>query len=375
MRKTILHIITSLADGGAEAVLFRFCSVDMAEKHIIISLIDEGKYGPLLRQAGFEVYVLNLRPNRISFSGIYKLYHLIKEKKPDVVQTWMYHADLMGGIVSRVAGIKNVIWGVHNTILVRGESKFSTIFIARLNALLSGIVPRKIVYCAQKSRDVQEAIGYKRSKGKVVPNGYKINDFTPNKRFETSIRQPLDLSDDTFIIGHVGRFDPLKDHKNLIEAIANLPKKGVKFKVVLIGSNLDSNNETLTGWIEKHQLEEFFNLQGPRNDIPAVMNGIDLFLLSSYAEAFPNVLNEAMACGTPCVSTDVGDASLIVGDTGWIVPPKDPKSMANAIMQAIEEKHTNTESWQARKVACRDRIVDNYSIDKMISSYKNVWFG
>lgn len=374
MRKTILHIITSLADGGAEAVLFRFCNEDRAEKHIIISLMDESKYGSLLREQGFEVYALNLSPNRISILGIYKLYNIIKAKKPDVVQTWMYHADLMGGIVSRVAGINNVIWGVHNTILVRGESKFSTILIAKLNALLSGIVPRKIIYCAQKSRDVQEAIGYNKRKGKVVSNGYKINDFTPNKSYETSIRKSLNLSEDTFIIGHVGRFDPLKDHKNLIEAIANLPKKKVKFKVVLIGSNLDQNNSTLTGWIEKHQLNEFFYLQGPRNDIPVVMNGFDLFLLSSFAEAFPNVLNEAMACGTPCVSTDVGDASLIVGDTGWIVPPKDPKSMANSIMQAIDEKHTNTESWHARKVACRNRIVDNYSIDKMISSYKNVWF-
>lgn len=104
------------------------------------------------------------------------------------------------------------------------------------------------------------------------------------------------------------------------------------------------------------------------------MNGFDLFVLSSVSEAFPNVLNEAMACGTPCITTNVGDAAVIVGDTGWVVPPKDPQALAKAMLEAMEEQQDNPQAWQARKKACRERIVNNFSIKKMVESYHQVWF-
>ncbi|MPX98375.1 glycosyltransferase, partial [Salinivibrio sp. VYel6] len=114
---------------------------------------------------------------------------------------------------------------------------------------------------------------------------------------------------------------------------------------------------------------------GRRDDITAVMNGFDIFVLSSASEAFPNVLSEAMACGTPCVTTDVGDAAIIVGDTGWVVPPKNPQALAKAILEAMEERQNNPQAWQARKRACRERIVNNFSIEKMVDSYHRVWWG
>jgi glycosyltransferase involved in cell wall biosynthesis len=137
--------------------------------------------------------------------------------------------------------------------------------------------------------------------------------------------------------------------------------------------NLDNGNNALVRLLKENGLIERVHLLGIRKDILTVMNGIDLFMLSSISEAFPNVLNEAMACGTPCITTDVGDAGLIVGKTGWVVKPKDPKALANASIQALKEKQSNNESWGQRKDACRQRIVENFTFEKMIKKYKEVW--
>ena len=149
--------------------------------------------------------------------------------------------------------------------------------------------------------------------------------FHQNDSLGKDFRDKLKISQDAFIIGHVASYDPLKDQNTLIESFNILNQQHFNFTAILIGKNLDNDNHDLVDIIGEKSLSSRIRLLGTRNDIPAVMNGIDLFILSSISEAFPNVLNEAMACGTPCVSTDVGDAALILGDTGWIVPPKDPK--------------------------------------------------
>lgn len=370
----VLHIITNLNDGGAEAVLYRMCQFNNGNTHIVISFMDEGKYGPMLRDIGIETYTLGMSHGGVKLSALVRLFKLLRVIKPDVVQTWMYHADLLGGVVSRLSGIRNVVWGVHNTTLVKGESKRTTMLIAKLNALLSRFIPHKIVYCAEKSRSVQESLGFSKSKGVVVPNGYDISDFKPNDNERAAIRNEFGVGEGVFLIGHVGRYDPQKDHENLINAIAQLPENIHKIKVVLVGTNLDTQNDTLMKSIAKHQLTDRFILNGRRNDIPAVMNGLDLFVLSSaFGEAFPNVLNEAMACGIPCVATDVGDASVIVADTGWIVPPKNPQALANEITEAVDEAYTNQYSWSLRKEACRSRIVVNFSLKRMVEGYESVW--
>jgi glycosyltransferase involved in cell wall biosynthesis len=370
----VLHIITCLYDGGAEGVLYRLCSTDNSCNHTVVSLMDEGKYASLLNDIGVEVHCLNMKPSRLSFGGIIKLYKIIKKTKPNVVQTWMYHADLIGGLVARISGVHNVVWGVRHTTLVKGESKYTTILIARINAFLSYFIPKKIIYCALKSREVQESLGFKRSKGLVVPNGYNINDFQPSQAGRSRFRKELFIEDDVFLIGHVGRYDPQKDHENLIKAIVKLDCNDKKFKVVLVGSNLDTSNNELNKIIHNYDLIDEFILMGKRTDIFNIMNGFDLFVLSSSSEGFPNVLAEAMACGTPCITTDVGDASVIVGTTGWVVPPKDPHALANAILQAIQEKTHNHQAWIKRKQACRNRIVENFGIERMVANYHQVWF-
>ena len=369
----ILHVISGLKRGGAETQLFRICQFDRDNVHVVVSLSNKEGYGDILEKINVSVYALNFSSGKINISGLFKLYRIIKQSKPDVIQTWMNHADLIGGIIARIAGIKNIFWGVHQTILIKGKSKASTIMIVRLNAILSNLIPNKIIYCAEKSREVHELIGFKKSIGEVIQNGYDIKIFHQNDSLGKDFRDKLKLSQDTFIIGHVASYDPLKDQDTLIRSLGNLLQRKIKFKAILVGTNLDHSNEDLVNSLKNNGLLNNVHLLGIRDDILSVMNAIDLFLLSSISEAFPNVLNEAMLCGTPCLTTNVGDAAVIVDKTGWVVEPRDSIAMADACIDAITEKEKNNEYWKNRKESCRKRIIENFSFDKMINKYNEVW--
>ncbi|WP_239670704.1 glycosyltransferase [Vibrio variabilis] len=198
--------------------------------------------------------------------------------------------------------------GVHQSNLARGESKRSTIWVAKLNALLSRFVPDRIIYCAEKARSVQEDIGYVASKGAVVQNGYDVDDFAVDMASRATFRQQLALTEHEFLVGHVGRYHPFKDYPTLTSAINTLVQSDVSCTFTLVGHELTRENKDLMEQLTDES-KKAVKLLGRRSDVPAVMNGMDLFVLSSASEAFPNVLNEAMACGTPCVTTDVGDAA------------------------------------------------------------------
>ena len=369
----VLHIITGLKKGGAETLLFNLCKFDKQNNHTIISLsdVEDSELPP--NYPNVTVHSLNFPNGRIKIPGLFKLYKLIKKIKPNIVQTWMIHADLIGGIVARFAGIRNIFWGVHHTVLVKGKVKYSTSLILKFNAFLSSFVPKKIIYCAEKSRTIQESLGFKKSKGIVIQNGYDLDNFFQNDSLGEVFLKELDVSEDAFVIGHVGSYDPLKDQNSLIEALTVLNQKQFNFTAVLVGKNLDKNNNELVSKIMENGLSDHVHLLGIRNDIPSIMNAIDIFMLSSLSEAFPNVLNEAMACGTPCITTNVGDASLIVDNTGWIVYPKDPKSLADAVIKAADEKKLDNDKWINRKKECRQRIAKNFTLEKMVTRYGEVW--
>lgn len=372
--KTILHIISGLNNGGAEGVLYRLCKYDSKHQHVVVSMMNEGKYGPLLREAGVVMFCLNMPQGRVTFSGLWHLFKFVRQHKPDVVQTWMYHADLIGGVIARLAGMRNVFWNIRHTTLEPGKSKKSTILIAKLCAYLSGFIPKGIVCCAQEAVRVHSELGYKYSKMIVIGNGYDLDILNPNDDLAIRFKTELNIKTNTALLGMVGRFNPQKDHFGLLTALSMIKDRSSYFKVALIGSDLNSSNSALNDQIKKLGLEANLLLLDQRMDVPAIMNGLDIHVLSSSSEGFPNVLAESMACGTPCVTTDVGDAAIIVGDTGWVVPPKDPQALANAILEAMEEQQNNPQAWQARKQACRQRIVDDFSIEKMLTRYYQAWF-
>jgi len=374
----IIHVITTLTHGGAEAVLYRLCSNDRLNTHIVVSLMDEGIYafGPSLQKVGIAVHYLNMPRSRVTISGVIKLFRLIRNLKPDVVQTWMYHADLIGGIVAKLAGVKQIYWNIRNSTLELGKSKYSTIMVLKLCAKLSGFLPKGIVCCAYKAKEVHATLGYDAKKMFIIGNGYDLSIFKESPDLGRKFREELNLAKDTRLLGMVGRFDPQKDHFGLLEALNLVKQAGFEFRFCLVGDDLNFGNIKLIEKIKELDLIEEIILLDRRSDIPVVMNGLDIHLLSSaYGEAFPNVVAEAMACGTPCVTTDVGDAALIVGDTGWVVPPANAARFAEGIAMALKECGGDPDSWQTRREAARTRVIENFGLEKMITAYHAVWRG
>lgn len=369
----IVHIITGLNNGGAEGVLFRLCTHDKQNQHIVISMMDGGKYGPLLEKNGVEVYCLSLSQGKISFKGLMNLYKLLKKFNPDVVQTWMYHADLVGGVLARLAGNKNIFWNIRHTELKKGLSKKSTIYIAKISSLASYFIPKMIICCASNAAEVHQNLGYDKRKLTVIHNGFELDRFLPDETLKRLITDELSLGLSSDTIGMVGRYDPQKDHMNLMRAVDIVLKSRPELKVLLVGKDLNNSNNELLSKIKHLDLKDSIYFLDQRSDIPAIMNSLDLHVLSSaYGEGFPNVLAEAMACGIPCVATDVGDSALIVGDTGWIVPVSDSEKLANAILLALKEKE-NKQQWTLRKQAAHRRISDNFDITTMVEGYNNIW--
>lgn len=370
----VLHIITSLADGGAEAVLYRLCTHDAESRHVVVSLMDEGKYGPLLRAVGIEVHGIGMPRGGIRMGALWRLWRLVRQQRPDVVQTWMYHADLIGGCVARMAGVPVVCWGMHNTTLDPGASARGTILVARLCARLSRWVPRAIVSCSREAVRVHRALGYTAEKFVVIPNGYDLGRFTPDDVARQRLRGQWGIDADTPLIGMVARFDPQKDHATLVAALGMLAGAGAAFRAVLVGTGMDDGNAALVAAMAAAGLGERVRLLGRRDDVPAVMCALDLHVLSSaYGEAFPNVLAEAMACGTPCVTTNVGDAALIVGDMGWVVPPRDAEALADAIGTALLERAERPTDWSMRGRVARERVAGHFGIESMVAAYRTVW--
>lgn len=371
-RLNVIHLITGLNDGGAEGTLYRLCVHDKKNEHLVISLMGEGKYGPLLKSAGVKLHCLNMPQGRITLKGIWKLWRLLRTHSPDVLQTWLYHADLVGGVVAKMANVGKVFWGIRNGNLKRGTVKKGTIVVARLCGYISSWVPFRIISCSEKAIQTHLQFGYTADKFRVIPNGYDLSQFVRDKSLSLSMRTELNIAPSVPLLGMVARFDPQKDHANLIAALSLLKKQKQNFHCILVGTGMEPNNNELTNLITAADLTDRITLLGRRNDIPALMCTLDIHVLSSLGEAFPNVLAEAMACSTPCVTTDVGDAALIVGNTGWVVPREDASALADAIkasLTCLEDELV----WPARQNAARERISMNFTIEHMAKTYDAMW--
>lgn len=369
----ILHIITGLEHGGAEGLLCRLIAASSTEtEHIVISLGGLSYYGPRLLASGVEVHTLEMPAGRVTFSGLLTLRRIIRAFSPDVVQTWMYHADLLGGVVARWAGIRAVCWNIRNSNLVAGKSSFSARAAAKICAHISSRVPARIICCSEQAAKLHQSIGYQANKFVVIPNGYDVAQFSPSKDKGAKLREEWHIHPDELLLGMVARWDPQKDHASLLSAMALVKRTRPQLRCVLVGPNMDQHNTELMALIASNRLQDSVVLAGPRDDIPAVMNALDLHVLSSsYGEAFPNVVAEAMACGTPCVVTDVGDAPLIVGNTGRVVTPNNSGLLA----QAIEQVLLIIDSPQSGEVkqTCRSHIVENFDINRIARFYYDIW--
>jgi glycosyltransferase involved in cell wall biosynthesis len=304
--------------------------------HSVISLTGIGTIGEQLLSEGIEVSCLGMRSVLQAPIALWRLTRKLRKEKPTVVQTWMYHSDLIGGIAARLAGIRNVVWGIHSTHLgVVGKP--TTVLVMRICALLSGWVPTKIICVAHASKLVHISAGYEPRRVLVIPNGLDLGNFDVTDVSRTIARETFGVGPDDIVVGTMGRFDPAKDYENFVSAAAIVAKAFPEARFVMAGRGLDSDNSTLSSWIEKTSFANRFVLLGERRDPAACLAAMDVFCLSSRSEALPTVVAEAMAVGTPCVVTDVGDSRVLVGDAGVVVPKEDPGALAEGISQMLSK--------------------------------------
>lgn len=367
----VVHIISGLGQGGAETVLHRLVTAPgQNTEHLVISMGGEGVFGPRLRAAGIPVYALGMKGPLGMMKGLWRMQGLLRSLAPDVVQTWMYHADLVGGLVARLAGVRAVSWGIRNSGADLARSSRSSRVLAAISAPLSRLIPAVVVACARNAAQRHQRWGYDGDRMLVVPNGYDLSLWQPDPDARVQVREEWRVGDDTVVVGSVARWNPLKDHENLIAAMAEV-REDRQMRLVLVGQGMDVGNDELMALLRKHGMVERTILLGMREDVPRVMQGFDLHVLSSRAEGFPNVVAEAMAAGVLCVVTDVGDAAYIVDDTGWVVPPRNAFALARGIEQAVAT--AGTPAAASRVDAGRQRVMSLFSLESMVANWQAVW--
>lgn len=371
MPNKIVHVIIGLNVGGAELMLKRLVLHSQKTgkfQHIVISLTDNGVIGPDLQDQGIQVYSLGMTSTPSVPKTFLKLKKLLKELKPDVVQTWMYHADFLGGIAAKSVGVKNIVWGIRTTDVSQGPSK-QTVYLSKVCAKLSYYVPNSIVCAAHVSKNYHIGIGYDESKMMVIPNGFDIEALSSTREDGLNIRKEIGLTADDIVIGSVGRFNPVKNQKLFIDVAANLVKNFPDLKFMLVGRDNNVENTELMSWITQHDLVDSFKLLGQRDDVPKCLKAMDIFCLHSKTEGFPNVVGEAILADTTCVAADVGDVGVLL-DKESIALSNDVDGISHAIKNYLSySKSALIEKADENK----RNVIDKYSIKNVVNKFHELY--
>jgi len=371
-RFLVVHIITGLSSGGAEITLYKLLSRVNRERFsaVVVSLIDRGTLGDRIEALGIPVHTIGMKPGMLTPTAIWRLLHTVRQLKPDLVQGWMYHGNLAAQLSSIFLLHKvPVLWSIHNSIYSLTFEKKMTASVIRLGASLSKF-PNNIVFVSRTSKSQHETLGYCSQNSCVIPNGFDTSLFIPSVAARLAVRSELGLSKKTFLIGIIGRYHPMKDHANFLQAAALLLKNRPNVHFLLVGQQVERENQVLNQLIQELRLFEQIHLLGERSDIPRLTAALDIACSSSYSEAFPNVIGEAMSCGVPCVVTDVGDSSWIVGNTGRVVPSRNPEALANAWKELFD---LDSETRETLGKAARKRIIECFAMDSFVNKYEELY--
>lgn len=371
-RIRVVHVINSFCAGGAEAMLsnlLRRSNCDRFESSVIALIDDLTVAGPIVR-AGIPLATVGMKPGIPDPRGLVRLARHLRRVQPDVVQTWMDHSNLIGGLAARLGSRAKIVWGIHASTHLPGVAKRLTRLTVSACARISHHVPSWIVLCAERCRPFYRDQGFASDRFVVIPNGFDTTVFRPNPDARLAVRRELGLASDTLVIGLVARYDPVKDHGSFLRAAAIVARRNPEVRFILCGANVDHNNSALVALVNQLGLAHHCHLLGRRQDVPAVQAAVDIAASSSISEAFPLAVGEAMACGIPCTVTDVGDSAILVGDSGRIVPPRDPEAMAAAWSElaAIGRRGRTELGEQARR-----RINDQFELGVITRRYEQLY--
>jgi glycosyltransferase involved in cell wall biosynthesis len=370
--RKILHIITALDVGGAEAMLQKLVlGADRSRfEHEVIALTGVGRIGRDIAAAGVGVRDLRMSPGRPDPRAFGRLARSIHGARPDIVQTWMYHADLVGGLAARAVCRAPVIWGIRGAF-DSVKSKRHMVWTARACAALSTRIPREIVSCSSALAESHIGLGYDALRIRVIPNGFDTSTYRPDLTARSALRAELGIVPEVPLVGHLARWDPQKDHVGFVEAALQVAQRDPDVHILMCGAGIDIGNEAILAPIRRAGAEPRFHLLGRRDDIPRVIAALDVLVSSSiYGEGFPNVLGEAMACGVPCVTTDVGDSAMVVGDTGRVTPAYDPTALASAIASVLELDPSDR---AALGKAARQRVEECFALPVVVGEFEALY--
>jgi glycosyltransferase involved in cell wall biosynthesis len=367
----VVHVITGLNVGGAERTLYNLLSGGLGSpaQTTVISLLDEGFFGPLLQESGVSVLTLGLsRLTRLT-SAIPRLRQLLGDLQPDLIQGWMYHGSLAATLTSWLApGNPVLAWNIRHCLYSLYSEKFLTQQVIRATRHFSKHADL-IIYNSQLAQQQHESFQFSASRSQVVANGFKSQNLLANFEQRSATRRSLGLSASGLVVGHVARYHPMKDHTSFLRAAKNIASSLPDVQFLLAGRDVSFANADLASIVPPHLRDRFYFV-GEHNNVPALMAAMDVFCQSSWSEAFPNALGEAMAAGVPCVTTDVGDSALIIGETGIVIPPKNGSALTKGLLSMLTK---SDQERQALGRMARSRIEDNYSLPVIVDKYKSLY--
>jgi glycosyltransferase involved in cell wall biosynthesis len=368
-----LHVITALQTGGAEMMLYNLLAgMDRARFDAsVICLGDCGLPGTRIKALGIPVHVAGMSPTCPAPALFWKVCRWARDLQPDLIQGWMYHGNAAASLAQWLSFRKApVLWSVHHTIYRLKDEKPRTANLIRLSALVSRRALR-IMYVSRESADQHEALGFAPERTIVIPNGFDCDLFKPSRPARSALRRQLNAGEDAVLIGRIGRFHPMKDHASFFRAAALISETNREIQFVLAGRGIDWKNPALVDLVNRFRLNGRVHLLGERADIPEVTAALDIATSSSsFGESFPLAVGEAMACGVPCVVTDVGHSAAIVGKTGLSVPPRDAAALAAAWLRLVD---AGVAARSELGTAARHRIIENFSMPRIIRRYEAIY--
>ncbi len=336
-------------------------------RSIVISMTDIGPIGENIADLMIPVFGLGMRRGRPNLAGMIRLFRIFRREAVDIIQTWLYHADLLGFVVGRIAGIRQTVWGIRCSDMEFRNYRPLTRLIVKVNAKLSPMV-EAIVVNSEAGKIIHRRMGYQIKRMVLISNGFDTAKFFPDESAREWMVNQLDLPNEVFLIGLVARWDPMKDHGNFLRAAAFLAEKDKSVHFLMAGQGVDSGNKKIMSFMNYGNLNGRVHALGFRNDMSRIMAALDIASSSSaYGEGFPNTIGEAMACGVPCVVTDVGDSAKIVGDTGLVVAPKDPEALSRAWKELID---LGDEGRRRLGSAARKRITEHFELSRITCEYE-----
>jgi glycosyltransferase involved in cell wall biosynthesis len=363
---SVVHLITSLEPAGAQWMLARLvCAMNPDEfDNRVISMMPGGRVDDYLREHRIRVLSLDMSRGKVKPIDVLHLIRALRRDPPEILQTWLYHADLLGLFAGRITGIRSILWNIRCSEMHKAPR--TTRIIRRLLRSASSM-PQAIISNSHAAVAAHENFGYSAKRWIVIPNGFDTRRFRPDPSARREMRARLGLTDGNFVVGTMGRPDPIKDFHTFVKAACRfLERKPVDAVFILGGGGIDGLGLAQHVPAEHRQRIRFL---GEIEDVPGIMSTFDVFTLTSVAEGFPNVVGEAMACGIPCVVTDVGDSALLVGSTGIVLPPGSPDAIASAWETLFDDVGMRCGMGEAARL----RIVEHFSLGAVVEQYQNLY--